>query len=81
MSKILLTDNTESENVLSAKKDFSDWVGSFTRIKSTQLLKWEEFHDNLTSGTQTQLCFLDFHSQHSPLLHLVCGWGVLPSLV
>lgn len=40
-----------------------------------QLLKWEEFHDNLTSGTPTQLCFLIFHRQQSPLLHLVCGWG------
>lgn len=74
MSNIRLTNTTERENALSANKDFSDWVGSLTRIKSKQLLKWEEFHDNLTSGTQTQLCFLDFHCQHSPWLHLVCGW-------
>lgn len=35
-----------------------------------QLWKWEELHDNLTSGTQTQLCFLISHRQQSPLLHL-----------
>lgn len=45
------------------------------RSLGRQLLKWEERHDNLTSGTQTQLCFLIFHRQQSPLLHLVCGWG------
>lgn len=75
MSNILLANKAESENVLGAKKDFSDSVGSLTQIKSRQLFKWEEFHDNLTSGTQTQLCFLDFHCQHPPLLHRLCGWG------
>lgn len=32
-----------------------------TGCERRQLLKWEELHDNLTSGTQTQLCFLIFH--------------------
>lgn len=55
---------------------------TLTQIESRQLFKWEEFHDNLTSGTQTQLRFLDFHCQHSPLLHRACGRGrFLPKML